>query len=74
MRDIHVWPCETEDNLRITPLTDRDWRPAVTEQYVASGLDRRTIDVRADQKRTPLDPLFPPGGFAGLEPGVFERA
>jgi hypothetical protein len=74
MRNTRVWPCETEDNLRITPRTDRDWRPAVTEQYVASGLDRRPIDVRANQKRAPLDPLFPPRGFTGVEPGVLERA
>ncbi len=74
MRDIDVWPCETEDNLRITPRTNRDWRPAVAKQYVASGLHRRAIDVRADQERASIDPLFPPRGFTGLEPGVLERA
>ena len=43
------------------------------EQHIAGGLDRRTVDVRADEERAALYPLLPPRGFVLFEPGVFER-
>src|SRR6185503_6701267 len=74
MRECRVWPGETEDNLRIAPCPNRNRRPAVAQQDVASDLHRRAIDVRADEERTPLDSFFPARRLAGLEAGVLQRA
>ena len=74
MREPCIWLGEIEDKLRIAPCSDRDRRPAVADQHVAGGLDWWTVDVRPNEERAALNPLFPALGLAALEPRMLQGA
>ena len=44
------------------------------DQHVPRRLNRRAFDVRSDEKRAPLNPLLPAGGFALVETCMFQRS